>query len=240
MLIYGRNPVLEALSEGQVERLLAAKGIEDRFKRELEQAARKAGVAIEWVARIELDREFGTTQHQGLAAELADADFAEPEAIFDLATAREQQPLIILLDGITDPRNFGAIIRSAEVLGAHGVVVEERRSAPLSAVAVKASAGATAYLPVAQVKNLPRYMDELKERGVWLYGAAGEAKKTVAQLDYKRPLGLVIGAEGEGLRRLVRDKCDELVGIPSKGKIQSLNASVATAILIYEAVTRRG
>lgn len=231
--------MLEALSEGHAERVWAARGVEQRFVRELEEAARKAGLRLEWTSRIELDQAAGTTSHQGVAAELPDVDWADPADALELAADRGERPLLVLLDGITDPRNFGAIIRSAEVLGAHGVVVEERRSPPLSAVVVKTSAGATAHLPVCRTKNLPRLIDELKEQNVWVYGAAGEGSASLAHLDFDRPLALVIGSEGEGLRRLVREKCDEIVSIPSRGKVRSLNASVAAAILIHHAVWSR-
>ncbi len=239
MLIYGRNPVLEALRAGTITRVYAANGIERPFQEELERLCRELDVGLEWHGRIELDRAVKTTQHQGVVAELPDTDYADLEDCFDLAQSRGEQLLLVLLDGITDPHNFGAIIRSAEVLGAHGVVIEERRSAPLNATVVKASAGATAYLPVVQVKNLPRVIDDLKDRNIWVYGAAGEAKRSLDQLDFDRPLAIIIGSEGDGLRRLVREKCDELLNIPIKGKVQSLNASVAAAILIHEAISRR-
>ena len=239
MLIYGRNPILEALRSGTVDRVYVAEGVETSFERELERACEAADVFLEWVSRIELDQAVGTTQHQGVVAEMQDARWSELEDCFEFAASKSELPLLVLLDGITDPHNFGAIIRSAEVLGAHGVIVEERRSAPLSATVVKTSAGATQYLPVAQVKNLPRLIDDLKKRGVWVYGAAGEATQTLERLDTKRALALVIGSEGEGLRRLVREKCDELVKIETKGKVQSLNASVAAAILIHDAVSKR-
>lgn len=235
MQIYGRNPVFEALRNGEVLEVLVAKGIEPRIVRELEEH----NIPLKFIPRIEMDQMVGSTQHQGLIAEIADLHFSDVEDIFDLAEERGEQVLMVLLDGITDPRNFGAIIRSAEVLGAHGVVVEERRSAPLSAVAAKTAAGATAYLPIAQVKNMARFIDQLKDHGVWVYGAAGEARMGVAQVDYDRPLALVIGSEGDGMRRLVREKCDELVSIPIVGKIQSLNASVAASILIYQAMQSR-
>ena len=239
VLIYGRNPVLEAIRGGQVERLFAARGIEPRFARELEEQAAQAGLELEWVARIEMDQVVETTHHQGVVAEIPDADWSDLEDAFALAESRGEQLLLVLLDGITDPHNFGAIIRSAEVLGAHGVAVEERRSAPLSPTVVKTAAGATSYLPIAQVKNLPRLIDELKERGVWVYGAAGESENTLRNLDCDRPLALVIGSEGDGLRRLVREKCDALAAIPTKGRVQSLNASVAAALLIYQAIEGR-
>ena len=239
MLIYGRNPVLEALREGNVERVYAARGIEQGFARDLEAAVKRADVILEWVPRIEMDRAVRTTQHQGVAAEVPDAVWSDLEDAFALAETRGEALLLVLLDGITDPHNFGAIIRSAEVLGAHGVVVEERRSAPLSPTVVKSSAGATAHLPVVQVKNLPRLIDDLKARNVWVYGAAGESAVALDRLDYRRDLAIVIGSEGDGLRRLVREKCDELVSIPSRGRVQSLNASVAAAILVHHAVSSR-
>ncbi|PYE55333.1 23S rRNA (guanosine(2251)-2'-O)-methyltransferase RlmB [Deinococcus yavapaiensis] len=235
MLLYGRNPVLEALRDGRVRDLLVARGVEQSFVRDLE----RFDVRLKFAPRIELDQLVGTTQHQGVVAEVEDLDWSNVDDILDRAEAKGEDLLVILLDGITDPRNFGAIIRSAEVLGAHGVVVEERRSPPLSAVVAKTAAGATSFLPVARVKNLPRFIDQLKEDGVWVYGAAGESAKDLRKLDFKRKLALVIGAEGEGLRRLVRDKCDELASIPMKGEVQSLNASVAASILIYHAVTSR-
>jgi 23S rRNA (guanosine2251-2'-O)-methyltransferase len=239
MLIYGRNPVLEALQTGAVQRVYAANGIEKAFAKELQALCDRTDVPLEWHPRIVLDQEIGTTQHQGVVAELEDAVWAELEDCFTLAKKRGEQLLLVLLDGITDPHNFGAIIRSAEVLGAHGVVVEERRSAPLSPTVIKSSAGATAHLPLVQVKNLPRLLDELKEQNIWVYGAAGEAKASLDKLDFDRPLALIIGSEGDGLRRLVREKCDELLKIETRGKVQSLNASVAAAILIHEVVSRR-
>lgn len=235
MLIYGRNPVLEALQGGLVTELLVARGVEESFVHDLKQFE----VRLKFAPRIELDQIAGTTGHQGVIAEIEDLAWASVDDILDRAEARGEQLLVVLLDGITDPRNFGAIIRSAEVLGAHGVVVEERRSPPLSAVVAKTAAGATAHLPVAQTKNLPRLIDELKQDNVWVYGAAGEAASDLRRLDYDRRLALVIGAEGEGLRRLVRQKCDELVSIPVRGQVQSLNASVAASILIYQAVSSR-
>ncbi|MPY67382.1 23S rRNA (guanosine(2251)-2'-O)-methyltransferase RlmB [Deinococcus sp. SDU3-2] len=236
MLLYGRNPVLEALRDGRVSEVLLARGVEEAFVREVKET----GVRVRFAARIELDQLAGTTQHQGILAEVEDLAWASVEDILDRAQHRGEDLLIVLLDGITDPRNFGAIIRSAEVLGAHGVAVEERRSAPLSPVVAKTAAGATSYLPVAQTKNLPRLIDRLKEGGVWVYGAAGEAAQDVGRLDLRGPVALVIGAEGEGLRRLVREKCDALVRIPTRGQVQSLNASVAAGILLYEAMRARG
>ncbi|GGM53765.1 23S rRNA (guanosine(2251)-2'-O)-methyltransferase RlmB [Deinococcus arenae] len=223
--------MLEALQDGRVSEVLVARGVEEAFVAQL----KATGVRLKFAPRIELDQLAGTTQHQGVLAEVEDLEWASVDDILDLAEKRGEELLIVLLDGITDPRNFGAIIRSAEVLGAHGVVVEERRSAPLSPVVAKTAAGATSYLPVAQTKNLPRLMDALKKDGVWVYGAAGEAAQDVRKVDFSGKVALVIGAEGEGMRRLVREKCDALVSIPVRGRVQSLNASVAAGILLFEA-----
>jgi len=227
--------VLEALREGGVRRVLVARGVERKFIKRLEEA----GARYELVPRIELDQLVRTTHHQGVVAEIRDIRLADPQEPLKRAQRRGEKPLLVLLDGVTDPRNYGAIIRSAEALGAHGVVSEARRSAPLSAVAVKASAGAAYHLPVAQVPNLPRYITELKQAGVWVYGLAGEGETALEEADYDRPLAWVVGSEGSGLRRLVRDRCDQLVHIPLAGKTASLNAAVAAGIAIHWAVAAR-
>jgi 23S rRNA (guanosine2251-2'-O)-methyltransferase len=229
MTVYGRHPVLEALKEGRVRRLWVARGVEEALLREL----RTLGARFELVPRIELDRRLGTTHHQGIAAELEEIVWMDPEAPLRRAQERRELPLVVLLDGITDPRNYGAILRSARALGAHGVVSEERRSAPLSPVALKASAGAAYDLPLVRVKNLPRYQEFLKSKGLWIYGASLQAAKPLRELDLRRPLALIIGSEGKGLRRLVAERCDELVRIPLEG-VESLNAAVALGIFLYE------
>ncbi len=236
MWIYGRRPVLEAIREGRARQVVLARGVEQRLVREL----KALGVPFEWTSRVELAELLGTTRHQGIAARVEGIAFADPEAPFRRAEARGELPLLVLLDGITDPQNYGAVIRSAEALGAHGVVSEERRSAPLSPAVVKASAGAAARIPLVRVKNLPRYIEALKERGVWVYGLAGESGRSLEDADYQRPLALVIGSEGRGMRRLVRERCDELLAIPLKGRTPSLNASVAAGIALYRAQQGRG
>jgi 23S rRNA (guanosine2251-2'-O)-methyltransferase len=233
MLIYGKNAVTEAIQEGQVTRLMLAQGIHPGTARELEKLAKEHDVVVENVPRIQLDQALKTTNHQGVVAEMAELEFTDEDAPFELAKKRGEKILLVLLDQISDPRNYGAIIRSAEVLGAHGVITEERRSAPLSPVVAKTAAGATSYLPLVQVKNLPRYMEDLKKRNIWLYGAAGDAPNTPKDLDWDRDVALVIGSEGTGMRRLVRDTCDDMVKIPTKGNIESLNASVAAGVLLY-------
>ncbi len=238
MLIYGRNAVLEALAGGvEVRRVLVARGIERAMLAELERAAGRRGVDLQQVPRIQLDQALKTTQHQGVAAELEEFRPSDIEDAYELARARGERLLLVLLDQLTDPRNVGAIVRSAEALGAHGVVTQERGSAPFSPVAIKAAAGATSHLPVVVVTNLPRAIEDLKERGVWVYGAAPlDAAGSVleaATVDWDRDAALVIGSEGSGMRRLVRERCDELVGIRQYGKVGSLNASVAAGILLH-------
>lgn len=238
MLIYGRNAVLEALAaDVVVERVLVARGIERAMLAELQRAADRAGVDFQQVPRIQLDQALKTTNHQGVAAELAEVERAELDDALTLAAERGERVLLVLLDQLTDPRNVGAIIRSAEAFGAHGVVMQERGSAPLSAVAIKAAAGATSHLPIVTVTNLPRAIEELKERGVWVYGAAPlEPRGAVLEaglVDWDRDAALVIGSEGSGMRRLVRERCDELIGIRQYGRVGSLNASVAAGILLH-------
>lgn len=233
MWIYGRNAVLEALREGQVESVLVADGVQAGALKEFERAAREAGVRLEKVPRIRLDQALKTTQHQGVAAQLPEVTTSDLEDTYALAQERGERLLLVLLDQLTDPRNVGAIIRSAEALGAHGVVMEGRRASPITAVVVKASAGATAHLPLVVVPNLPTTIERLKERGVWVYGADGGSRTTPEQVDWDREVALVIGSEGTGMRRLVRERCDELVGIPLAGKVGSLNAAVAAGVMLY-------
>lgn len=231
MRIYGRNPVLEALRQGRVRKVYVARGVEAWFLRALEAL----GAEYVLVPRIELDQALKTTHHQGVMAEVEDPPYQDLEAAFRLAEARGEPPLLVLLDGVSDPRNYGAILRSALALGAHGVVSEERRSAPLSPLALKASAGAAYRIPVIRVKNLPRTLGALKERGLWVYGADIRGEKPLCALDFRRPLALVFGSEGEGMRRLVREGCDELFRIPIREEAESLNVNVAVAIALYQA-----
>ena len=236
MWIYGRNPVLEALRAGRARRVLVARGVEGWLLKELE----RLGAPYTLVPRIELATLLRTTHHQGIAAEVEDPPYASLEDALRLAASRKEPPLLVALDGVTDPRNYGAMIRSALALGAHGVVSEERRAAPLSPLALKASAGAALKLPVVKVKNLPRTLKALKEEGLWVYGLDVRGEKAPWELDYARPLVLVVGSEGEGMRRLVRETCDELFRIPIREEAESLNASVALGIALYQARLARG
>ncbi len=239
MLIYGRNAVLEALRDASVERITVAQGVRTSTIQDLLDAAEASDVPVDWAPRIELDQRLGTTSHQGVVAELPDLEYQPLEAAFALAEARGERPLLVLLDGVTDPRNYGAVIRSAEALGAHGVITEARRSAPLTAVVAKTSAGATSHLPLVQVTNLPRQIEQLKERNVWVYGADAGAPQGPSQVDWDRDAALVFGSEGSGLRRLVRERCDDLVAIPLQGQVASLNVAVAAGICIYAVLEGR-
>lgn len=236
MWIYGRNPVLEALKEGRARRVLVARGVEGWLLKELS----RLGAEYTLVPRIELDVLLKTTHHQGVAAEVEEPRYATLEEALGFAEARGEAPLLVALDGVTDPRNYGAILRTALALGAHGVVSEERRSAPLSPLALKASAGAAFKLPIVRVKNLPRALSSLKERGLWVYGLDVRGEKTLKALDLVRPLVLVAGSEGEGMRRLVRESCDELFHIPIRPEAESLNVGVALGIALYGVGQARG
>jgi len=239
MWIYGRNPVLEALQQGQVTRVVLARGVKESSVMAHRKAARAAGVPIDEVPRIDLDQALGTTHHQGVAAELPELSYGPLDDATHLARQRNQPLLLVLLDQVQDPRNYGAIIRSAEVLGAHGVVTEARRSAPLSAVVAKTAAGAASYLPLIQVANLTNLIRDLKQKGVWIYGAAGEGDAAPNQLDWNRDVALIIGSEGRGIRPVVEKACDATVRIPTQGRIAALNASVAAGILLYAAQNAR-
>ena len=236
-LLAGRNPIREALKAGRsVEKLLVAKGDLSGAARDIVRMAKDAGAVVQTVDRGRLDQIYPA--HQGILAYVAAVDYASVDDIFDRAAERGEDPFLILLDGVTDPHNLGAIIRSAECAGAHGVVLPERRAAGLGPAAAKAAAGALDCLPIARVKNLNRAIDELKERGVWVIGTAMDGEDALTA-DLTGPVALVIGSEGEGVSRLALEKCDRTLTLPMRGKIQSLNASVAAGILMYDVVRAR-
>jgi 23S rRNA (guanosine2251-2'-O)-methyltransferase len=234
LIIYGINPVLEALRAGRVESIrLSGRG--DSRVNAVIDAAKKAGVAIKRVDASELERASKGGVHQGVVAVVRDQ---ESLAATDLVTAYSPA-LIVVLDGVEDPHNVGAILRTVDAAGASGVVRQERHAAPLGGAAAKASAGAVSHVKVADVVNVARAIEELKEAGVWTVGLAGDAEKRYDEIDYTLPTALVVGAEGAGLRRLVRERCDWLVSIPMQGHVQSLNVSVATGVVLFEAVRQR-
>ena len=236
-LLVGRNPIREALKSGRtVEKLLVAQGDLSGAAKDIIRMARDAGAVVQTVDRSRLDQIYPA--HQGMLAYVAAVDYKSLDDILALAQERGEDPFILILDGVTDPHNLGAIIRSAECAGAHGVVLPERRAAGLGPAAAKAAAGALNYLPIARVKNLNRTIDELKQRGVWVIGTAMDGEDALTA-DLTGPVALVIGSEGEGISHLTLQKCDRTVTLPMKGQIVSLNASVAAGILMYEIVRAR-
>src|SRR5687768_6095737 len=236
MMIYGINPVAEALRAGRVRRVrVAARG--DKRIDEIFALAREKGVRVERVDAPTLERDARGGVHQGIVAELEPLrDYSVEELV---AAAAPEPPLIVVLDGIEDPHNIGAILRSVDAAGAHGVVRQARHAAPLDGVAMKASAGAAAAVRIATVVNIARAVEELKDAGVWTVGLAGEAAEPYYAADLTLPSAIVLGAEGPGLRRLVRERCDRLVSIPMHGSVNSLNVSVAAGITLFEALRQR-
>lgn len=240
-VIEGRNAVIEALRAGEaIDKIYLAKGDTDKTLGHIAPKARAAGIVVVEADRRKLDAMSRTHAHQGVIALAAVREYATVESILQSAADRGEDPLLVVCDEISDPHNLGAIIRTAECAGAHGVIIPKRRSAGLTAVVGKTSAGAVAYLPVARVPNIAALLKDLKKRGIWVFGTAAEGSVSLYNADLKGPAAVVIGNEGEGMTRLVTENCDFLVSIPMKGKISSLNASAAAAILLYEAVRQRG
>ena len=240
-IIEGRNAVIEALRAGtSIDKIYIARGETDAALGHIAAKARAAGCAVVDCDRRKLDAMSVTHSHQGVIAVAAVREYVDVADILQIARDRGEPPLLVVCDELSDPHNLGAVIRTAECAGAHGVIIPKRRSAGLTAVVAKTSAGAVSHVPVARVANLTACLKELKQAGVWVYGAAADAKQTMYQADLKGPAAIVIGSEGEGMSRLVRETCDVLLSIPMKGKLNSLNASAAAAILLYEAVRQRG
>jgi len=238
-LIIGRNAVSEALRSGRaIDTLLVSRGERNGSIGQIIAKCRDSGVVIKEVDRKKLDLICGGGVHQGVAAYAAVREYASIDDIFALAEERNEKPFIIVCDELEDPHNLGAILRTAEATGAHGVIIPKRRNASLSYVVGKASAGAVEYVPVARVANIAQVIDELKERGVWFYAADMDGEDWCS-VDYDGGVGLVIGSEGRGVSRLVKEKCDFTVSMPMKGKINSLNASVAAGVLMYEVARQR-
>lgn len=239
LTIEGRNAVLEALRSGKpIDKLFVLEGCQDGPIRSITREAKKHDTIVKFVAKERLDQMSETKKHQGVIAFAAAYEYAQVEDMLELARERGEAPFLFLLDGIEDPHNLGAIIRTANLAGAHGVIIPKNRAVGLTATVAKTSAGALNYTPVAKVTNLSNTIRELKEQGLWFVCAdmAGEA---MYRLDLKGPIGLVIGSEGEGVSKLVRENCDFTAAIPMKGEIDSLNASVAAGVLAYEIVRQR-
>ena len=239
-LIEGRNAVIEALrTEASIDKIFIQKGEVDKTLGHIASKARAAGIVVVEADRRKLDGMSRTHAHQGVIALAAVREYVSVDDILADAAAKNESPLIVVCDEISDPHNLGAIIRTAECAGAHGVVIPKRRSAGLTAVVAKTSAGAVAHVPVARVPNIPTLLKDLKKQGVWVFGTAADGTTALYDADLKGPAAIVIGSEGDGMTRLAAENCDFLVSIPMRGKLNSLNASAAAAILLYEAVRQR-
>lgn len=238
-VIIGRNPVLEAFKSGrEIDTLYVAKGERQGIINKIAGLARGANVVIKEVNPQKLDSLSGGAAHQGIAALLCCEAYATVEDILARAAEKDEAPFIIIADEIEDPHNLGALIRTAETAGAHGIIIPKRRSASLTSIVYKTSAGAVSHIPVARVSNLPATMEELKKQNIWIYAADMDGENWCS-LDYSGGVALVIGSEGNGLGRLVKEKCDFFVSLPMRGQITSLNASVAGGILMYEIARQR-
>ena len=238
-IIDGRNAVLEAFRSGKtIDKLFVLDGCQDGPVRTIIREAKKADTIINLVDKERIDRLANSGHHQGVVAQAAAYEYAEVEDILNIAREREEDPFIFILDEIEDPHNLGAIIRTANLAGAHGVIIPKRRAVGLTATVAKTSAGAINYTPVAKVTNISKTIDELKKQGMW-FVCADMGGETMYNLNLKGSIGLVIGNEGSGVSRLVKEKCDYIASIPMKGDIDSLNASVAAGVLAYEIVRQR-
>ncbi|WP_456277100.1 23S rRNA (guanosine(2251)-2'-O)-methyltransferase RlmB [Bacillus sp. AK128] len=238
-IVIGKNPVLEALRSGRdINKILIAEGALKGQTGQIMQLAKESGVVVQIAPRKKLDQLYDGN-HQGIVAQVAAYQYAELDDLFASAKEKGEDPFFILLDEIEDPHNLGSILRTADATGAHGVIIPKRRAVGLTATVAKASTGAIEYVPVVRVTNMARTIDELKEKGVWIIGTDATGTTDYRQMDVTLPIGIVIGSEGKGMSRLVRDKCDFLIRLPMVGKVTSLNASVAGSLLMFEVLRKR-
>lgn len=239
LTIEGRNAVLEAFRAGKtIDKVFLLDGCQDGPIKSILREAKKTDVIIQFVTKERLDQLSDSQKHQGVIAFAAAYEYAQVDELLEIAKKKGEAPFLILLDNIEDPHNLGAIIRTANVVGAHGVIIPKRRASGLTATVAKTSAGAINYTPVAKVTNMTKTIQELKEKGMW-FVCADMAGTSMYQLDMKGPIGLVIGNEGDGVSKLVKENCDFIASIPMKGEINSLNASVATGVMAYEILRQR-
>ncbi len=237
--LEGRNPVLEALRSGKsMDKIIIAKDAHGAAIGEILKKAHERGIIVKYVEKAYLDKISERGQHQGVIAQTVPYEYKDLNDILMISEKRNEKPFLLVLDSITDPHNFGAMLRTAECAGVHGVVIPKRRAVGITSSVVKASAGALEHIAIAKVSNISAAIDELKEQGLWIVGADPSGIAYTGQ-DFQMPLALVIGGEDKGISRLIREKCDFIAGIPLKGKIDSLNASVAAALLLYEVVRQR-
>lgn len=239
-VIEGRNAVIEALrADVTIDKIFVAKGETDATLGHIASAAREKGIVVVDADRRKLDGMSRTHAHQGVIALAAVREYVSIDEILSIAREKGEKPLVVVCDELSDPHNLGAVIRTADAAGAHGVIIPKRRSAGLTAIVAKTSAGAVAHVPVARVPNLTAALKQLKEEGLWVFGTASNGNTELYTADLKGPAAIVIGSEGDGMGRLVTENCDFTVSIPMQGKINSLNASAAAAVLLYEAVRQR-
>lgn len=239
-MIEGRNPVLEAIQSGRdINKLMVADGQKEGSIKKIIAKAKEKGIVISYVDRQKINGLSQSDNHQGVIAFVAAYDYKDLEDLLNEVQEKEEVPFFIILDEINDPHNLGSIMRTADAVGAHGIIIPKRRAVGLTPVVAKTSAGAIEYVPVCRVTNLARTIDTLKERNIWIAGADMTGEQTHFQADFKGAIALVMGNEGQGLSRLVKEKCDFLVNIPMIGKVSSLNASVAASVIMYEIFKQR-
>lgn len=238
--IAGKNPIIEALRSGHpIHKIWIAEGSQKGQMTKVLQIAKEKNILVQTAPKKKLASLLGNENHQGIVASVAAYEYAEIEDIFERAAEKNEQPFFLVLDELEDPHNLGSILRTADACGAHGVIIPKRRAVGLTQTVAKASTGAIEYVPVVRVTNISRTMDELKKQGVWFAGTDASAKEDYRSAAFDMPLGLVIGSEGKGMSRLVKEKCDFLIYIPMVGSVTSLNASVAASLLMYEVYRKR-
>lgn len=237
--IIGKNPVMEALkSERDINKIWIAEGSQKGQMTQIIGQAKEKGILVQFVPKKKIDQMVEGI-HQGVVASVAAYKYAELDDLFNSAKARGEDPFFLLLDELEDPHNLGSIMRTADAVGAHGIIIPKRRAVGLTATVAKASTGAIEHIPVVRITNMAQTIDELKERGIWIVGTDALGKDDYRNMDGTMPIGLVIGSEGKGIGRLIRDKCDFLIRLPMTGKVTSLNASVAASLLMYEVYRKR-
>ncbi|MGO1060979.1 23S rRNA (guanosine(2251)-2'-O)-methyltransferase RlmB [Planococcus sp. FY231025] len=238
-IIGGKNPVLEALrADRDVNKIWIAEGVQKKGITELLQLAKEKGVLVQFVPKKKIDS-LTDSNHQGIAAAVAAYNYAELDDLFEAASSRSEDPFFLILDELEDPHNLGSIMRTADAIGVHGLIIPKRRAVGLTAVVAKSSTGAIEHVPVVRVNNLSQTVDELKKRGVWIAGTDAKESVDYRRMDANLPLAVIIGSEGKGMSRILRDKCDFLYQLPMTGHVTSLNASVAASLLMYEVYRKR-
>ncbi|WP_413376914.1 23S rRNA (guanosine(2251)-2'-O)-methyltransferase RlmB [Alkalihalobacillus sp. 1P02AB] len=238
--IVGKNPVIEALRSGHtINKIWIAEGSQKGQMTKVIELAKQNGILVQQAPKKKLEQLVSATNHQGVVASIAAYEYKEIDDLFALAESRNEEPFFLLLDELEDPHNLGSILRTADAVGAHGVIIPKRRAVGLTQTVAKASTGAIEYIPVVRVTNMARTMEDLKKRGLWFVGTDAKGSEDYRQASYDMPVGLVIGSEGKGISRLIKEKCDFLIQIPMVGQVTSLNASVAASLLMYEVYRKR-